>query len=60
MDDAQRDRLVSNLVGHLKHALSEPVLTRVFEYWRSIDAEIGDRVARELRGALRQRASMRN
>jgi catalase len=32
MDDAQRDRLVSNVVGHLKKGVSEPVLQRVFEY----------------------------
>ncbi len=44
MDDAQRDRLVSNVVGHLKKGVSEPVLKRAFEYWCSIDKEIGDRV----------------
>ena len=37
MDDAQRDRLVSNVVGHLKDGVSEPVLQRAFEYWRNID-----------------------
>ncbi len=44
MDDEQRDRLVSNIVGHLKKGVSEPVLKRAFEYWRNIDKEIGDRV----------------
>jgi catalase len=46
MDDAQRDRLVSNVVGHLKKGVSEPVLKRAFEYWRNIDKEIGDRIAK--------------
>jgi catalase len=46
MDDAQRDRLVSNVVGHLKDGVSEPVLERAFEYWRKIDREIGDRIAK--------------
>jgi len=45
MDDAQRERLVSNVVGHLKNGVSEPVLKRAFEYWRSIDREVGDRIA---------------
>ena len=44
MDDAQRDRLVSNVVGHLKNGVSEPVLKRAFEYWRNIDPEIGNRI----------------
>jgi catalase len=48
MDDAQRDRLVSNVVGHLKDGVSEPVLQRAFEYWRKIDKTIGDRIAKGL------------
>jgi len=50
MDDAQRDRLVSNVVGHLKNGVSEPVLQRAFEYWRNIDKEIGDRIAKGVTG----------
>jgi catalase len=46
MDDAARDRLVSNVVGALKSGVSEPVLERAFEYWRNIDKEIGDRIAK--------------
>ena len=46
MDTAQRDRLVSNVVGHLKNGVSGPVLQRAFEYWRSIDKEIGERIAK--------------
>ena len=34
MDNAQRDRLVSNVVGHLKNGVTEPVLARAIEYWR--------------------------
>ena len=45
MDDGQRDRLVSNVVGHLRDGVSEPVLKRAFEYWRNIDSEVGDRIA---------------
>lgn len=49
MDDAQRDRLVSNVVGHLKDGVTEPVLENVFKYWRNIDQEIGDRIAEEMK-----------
>jgi catalase len=49
MDDAARDRLVSNVVGHLLNRVSEPVLVRAFEYWRNIDPGIGERVERGVR-----------
>ena len=49
MDDDARDRLVSNVAGHLKDGVSEPVLERAFEYWRKIDKEIGERIAQAVR-----------
>ncbi|MGK2930087.1 MAG: catalase [Acidimicrobiales bacterium] len=45
MDDAQRDRLVANVVGHLSDGVSRMVLERAFEYWRNIDKATGDRIA---------------
>ena len=39
MDDAQRERLVNNVVGHLSAGVSEPVLERALQYWRNIDAK---------------------
>jgi catalase len=51
MDDGQRDRLLSNVVGHLKKGVSEPVLERAFQYWRNIDKEIGDRIAKGVKGS---------
>ncbi len=44
MDDDQRDRLVSNIVGHLLDGVTEPVLERAFEYWRNVDKELAQRV----------------
>ncbi|MFZ1467576.1 MAG: catalase [Paracoccaceae bacterium] len=44
LDDAERDRLVSNIVGHLKAGVSEKVLKRAFEYWRNVDETLGKRV----------------
>ena len=50
MDDDARARLVSNVVGHLKAGVSKPVLKRALEYWRNIDQDIGDRIARGVAG----------
>jgi len=41
---------VSNVVGHLSNGVSEPVLERACEYWRNVDKEIGDRIAKSLNG----------
>jgi len=37
MDDAERERLVSNVAGHLRNGVSEHVLERASEYWKNID-----------------------
>jgi catalase len=44
MDDAARGRLVSNIAGHLLDGVTEPVLSRAFEYWRNVDKDLGQRV----------------
>jgi catalase len=44
MDDAERERLVSNVAGHLRNGVSEHVLERAFEYWKNIDKETGDKI----------------
>ena len=49
MDDAARERLVSNVVGHLSDGVEEPVLSRSLDYWRKIDQNIGDRIAQGLK-----------
>ncbi|MEO8810253.1 MAG: catalase [Rhodanobacter sp.] len=45
LDDAARERLVGNIVGHLSAGVSEKVLKRALEYWHNIDKDLGDRVA---------------
>jgi len=50
MDNAARDRLVSNVVGHLRKGVTAPVLARAFEYWRNIDPAVGDRIATGVKG----------
>jgi catalase len=49
MDEAERDRLVDNVVGHLRAGVSEPVLQRAFDYWRNIDTDLGDRIEKGVR-----------
>ncbi|MDQ6648980.1 MAG: catalase, partial [Actinomycetota bacterium] len=52
MGDAARERLVNNIVGHVTNGVMEPVLSRVFEYWTNVDAEVGKRVEEGVRSAL--------
>ena len=49
-DDAARDRFVANVAGHVAGGVSEPVLVRVFEYWRNVDAVLGKRIEDAVRG----------
>jgi len=44
MNDAERDRLVDNIVGHLLDGVTEPVLQRAVEYFCNVDADLGERV----------------
>ncbi|OHU20936.1 catalase [Mycobacteroides franklinii] len=52
LNDDQRARLVSNIVGHVLGGVSEPVLSRVFEYWKNVDAELGKAVEEGVRAGL--------
>ena len=49
MDEAARERLVSNVAGHLRNGVSKEVLDRVFEYWKNIDKEVGDKIEAAVR-----------
>ena len=51
MDEAARERLVSNVAGHLRNGVTEPVLQRAFEYWRNIDKNIGDRIEQTVKSS---------
>jgi catalase len=54
MDDAARERLVSNIVGALLAGVSEPVLQRAFGYLRNVDKSLGDKVETDVRAGQRQ------
>ncbi len=49
MNEAQRNRLVLNVVASLKNGVTEPVLLRAFEYWRQIDQETGQLIEKGVR-----------
>jgi catalase len=49
LDDAARDRLVDNVVGHLLNGVSEPVLVRAFDYWHNVDKNLGDKIEQGVR-----------
>jgi catalase len=49
MNEGERDRLVANVAGHLSQGVSEPVLQRAFEYWRTIDKQTGERIEQAVR-----------
>ncbi|MGW1199717.1 catalase [Streptomyces sp. NPDC002536] len=51
LDDAARERLVSNVAGHLKGGVTPPVLERALQYWRNIDKKLGDQIATRVNGA---------
>ncbi len=49
LNDEQRERLKDNIVGHVLNGVTEPVLVRVFEYWRNVDKALGDAVEADVR-----------
>lgn len=48
-DDAQRDALVDQVAGSLLGGVRSPVLERAFDYWKSIDRDIGRRIEDKVR-----------
>ena len=54
LDDAARDRLAHNIIGHVSKGVKEPVLSRVFDYWRNVDADLAKLVEEGVRANLGQ------
>lgn len=48
-NDAQRTRLVETVSGALLGGVRSPVLERAFDYWKSIDADVGRRIEEKVR-----------
>src|SRR5690606_24859895 len=47
--DAERDALVEQVAGSLLGGVRSPVLERAFEYWKSIDPGVGQRIEDKVR-----------
>lgn len=45
--EEERQRLVRTVVGTLRGGVVEPVLSRVFQYWKNIDQEVGENIEKE-------------
>lgn len=48
-DQEQRNRLVETVAGSLLGGVRSPVLERAFDYWKSIDREVGQRIETRVR-----------
>jgi len=48
-DGHQRDQLVETVAGALLGGVRSPVLERAFDYWKSIDPEVGQRIQDRVR-----------
>ena len=48
MGDAEREALVSNIVGHASDDVTPQMQLRVVAYWTRVDEQIGRRVAEGL------------
>ena len=49
LDDAARERLVSNVTGHLLNGVTEPVLECAFQYRKNVDRDLGDKIEKGVR-----------
>ncbi|MDO4792401.1 MAG: catalase [Buchananella hordeovulneris] len=49
-NDEQRERLIQTVLGSLE-GVREPVLSRVFDFWRNIDQEVGDTLEQRYRAS---------
>ena len=48
-DDSQRAALIEQVAGSLLGGVRSPVLERAFDYWKSIDPDVGDRIERKVK-----------
>jgi catalase len=58
LDDAARDRLVSNIAGHVSKVTIPELRDRVLLYWSNVDVVLGRRVAEALPPIAEPRTSL--
>ena len=47
-NDAQREQLIETVAGALLGGVREPVLSRAFDYWKSVDPDVGARIEKKV------------
>jgi catalase len=50
--DEARQRLAHNIIGRVFKGVKKPVPSRVFEYWRNVDPDLGRKVQQGVRANL--------
>lgn len=50
--DFERDQLVDQVAGSLLGGVREPVLSRALDYWKSVDAGVGQRIEDKVRAGV--------
>ena len=58
-DDAQRERFVGNVAGHILGGVKRRRCPRVFEYWKNVDADTGKRIEEAVHAGPRRRRPRR-
>ncbi len=53
-NDAQREQFVEQVVGSLLGGVQPQVLERVFQYWKNVDATVGQQIEGRVRAANKQ------
>jgi catalase len=48
-DEGERQQLVDQVSGSLLGGVRSPVLERALDYWKRIDASVGERIERKVR-----------
>ena len=48
-NDAQRAALVDTVAGSLLGGVREPVLSNAIQYWKNVDADVGQRIEDKVR-----------
>lgn len=56
-DDRQREALIEQVAGSLLDGVHGEVLERAFQYWKGIDANIGQRIEQKVRPGSQRKAT---
>ncbi|HXZ83636.1 MAG TPA: catalase [Acidimicrobiales bacterium] len=49
LSESDREHLVANIVGHVRNGVTAAMTSRVIDYWRQVDSDLGSRVTTALK-----------